>query len=179
MFDLDINKYVRLSYESLEDACDAHAEAAARLSRLTSICRAATLASVGTAAVLASLVAGVRPGWRLASAIAAAVAFAACAAYVGFNQQPRIQGHRACSARLWLVCEKYRGLLAEMHEGRIDLPTLRERRHALLQEAAAVFEHAAPADRYTFEIARRALRARSGSPSFPPPAVPPADAAAA
>jgi len=175
MFHLDIVEYVRLSYESLEDACDAHAAAAAKLSRMSSIFRAATLASTGIAAVLATFVAGVRPEWRLVSAIAAMAAFAACAAYVGFNQQPRIHGHRACSARLWLVCEKYRGLLAEMHEGRIDLPTLRERRNALLQEASAVFEHAAPADRYTFEIARRALRARSGSPAVPPPHV---DAAA-
>ena len=170
MFDLDLVEYVRLSYESLEDACHAHAEAAAKLSRLSSIFRAATLASTGIAAVLASLVAGARPEWRLASALVAAGAFAACAAYVGFNQQPRIQGHRACSARLWLVCEKYRGLLAEMHDGRIELTTLRDRRHALLQEAAAVFEHAAPADRYTFEIARRALGARSGSPMPPSPA---------
>jgi SMODS and SLOG-associating 2TM effector domain family 4 len=170
MFQVDIVEYVRLSYESLEDACDAHADAAAKLSRLTSVFRAATLASTGVAAVLASLVAGARPDWR--------AAYAACAAYVGFNQQPRIQGHRACSARLWLVCEKYRGLLAEMHEGLVDLPALRERRNVLLQEAAAVFEHAAPADRYTFEIARRALRARSGAPVIPP-AVPPAAGAAA
>lgn len=165
---MDIVEYVRLSYESLEDACDAHAEAAAKLSRLTSIFRAATLGSTGIAAVLATLVAGARPDWRIASAIAATTAFAACASYVGFNQQPRIHGHRACSARLWLVCEKYRGLLAEMHEGRLDLAALRERRNALLQEASAVFEHAAPADRYTFEIARRSLRARSGRPVAPP-----------
>ena len=170
MFHMDIVEYVRLSYESLEDACDAHAEAAAKLSRLTAWFRAATLASAGLAAVLATLVAGLRPEWRLASAIAATGAFAMCACYVGFNQQPRIHGHRACSARLWLVCEKYRGLLAELHEGRIDLPTLRERRNVLLQEAAAVFEHTAPADRYTFEIARRALRGRSGAPAVPPAA---------
>jgi SMODS and SLOG-associating 2TM effector domain family 4 len=178
MFDLDLVQYVRLSYQSLEDACDAHAEAAMKLSRLTTMFRTATLAVTGIAAVLATLVAGLRPEWRIASAVAAAAAFGACAAYVGFNQQARIQGHRACSARLWLVCEKYRGLLAEMHEGRIDMPTLRERRNALLQEASAVFEHAAPADRYTFEIARRALRGRSGSPALPP-AVPPAPRAAA
>ena len=167
---MDVVEYVRLSYASLEDARDAHAEAAARLSRLTAWFRAATLASVGLAAVLATLVAGLRPEWRLASALAAAGAFAMCAAYVGFNQQPRIQGHRACSARLWLVCEKYRALLAELHEGRLDLATLRDRRNALLQEAAAVFEHTAPADRYTFEIARRSLRARSGAPAVPPAA---------
>jgi hypothetical protein len=168
MFQLDIVEYVRLSYESLEAACEAHAEAAARLSRLTAWWRAVTLAAVGIAAVLTATVAGPRPGWRLAAAIVSAVAFAACAAYVGFDQQPRIRGHRACSARLWLVCEKYRGLIAEMHEGRIDLASLRDRRNALLQEAASVFEHAAPADRYTLEIARRSLRARSGSPVVPP-----------
>jgi hypothetical protein len=168
MFQLDIVEYVRLSYESLEDACGAHAEAAARLSRLTGWWRAATLAAVGVAAVLAAVVAGLRPGWALASAFVTAGAFVACAAYVGFDQQPRIRGHRACSARLWLVCEKYRALIAEMHEGRIDLASLRERRNALLEDAAAIFEHAAPADRYTLEIARRSLRARSGSPVVPP-----------
>ena len=168
MFQVDIVEYVRLSYESLEDACEAHAEAAARLSRLTAWWRAATLATMGAAAVLTAAAAGLRPGLALAAAFVTVSAFLACAAYVGFDQQPRIRGHRACAARLWLVCEKYRGLISEMHEGRVDAATLRDRRHALLQEAALVFEHAAPADRYTLEIARRALRARSGSPVVPP-----------
>ena len=92
------------------------------------------------------------------------------AAYVGFNQQGRMHGHLACSSRLWLVCERYRELLAEMHEGRLDAATLRARRSALLKEAAAVFEHVAPADRYTFEIARRSLGLRSGAPMAPPAA---------
>ena len=168
MFQVDIVEYVRLSYESLEAACEAHAEAAARLTRLTTWWRAATLAAAGTAAVLTAVSAGLRPGWALAAALVSSAAFGACAAYVGFDQQPRIRGHRACASRLWLVCEKYRALVAEMHEGRIDLATLRERRNALLQEAAQIFEHAAPSDRYTLEIARRSLRARSGSPVVPP-----------
>jgi hypothetical protein len=168
MFQMDIAEYVRLSYETLEDACQAHAEAAVKLSRLSSWFRVGTLAATGAAACVATVAATGRPGWALAAAITAAAAFAVCAAYVGFNQQPRIHGHRACSARLWLVCEKYRALLAEMHEGLLDLPTLRDRRNVLLQEASAVFEHAAPADRYTFEIARRALGARSGAPVSTP-----------
>ena len=106
----------------------------------------------------------------MGSIVAAGAAFAICAAYVGFNQQPRIQGHLACSARLWLVCEKYRGLVAEMHGGLLDLPTLRDRRNALLQEAATVFERTAPADRDTFEIAQRALGPRSGMPVAKPSA---------
>lgn len=175
MFNVDIAEYVRLSYETLEDACQAHADAAVRLARWSSVFRIATLAITGIAAAVAVAAASWRPSWYLASAIVAACAFAVCAAYVGFNQQPRIHGHRACSARLWVVCEKYRELLARMHAGMVDVTTMRDERHALLQEAAAVFEHVAPADRYTFEIARRSLGARSGLPLVPPPA--PAEAA--
>jgi hypothetical protein len=105
---------------------------------------------------------------RSAAALVSSAAFAACAAYVGVRSaaaHPRAPAR--CASRLWLVCEKYRALIAEMHEGRIDLATLRERRNALLQEAAQIFEHAAPSDRYTLEIARRSLRARSGSPVVP------------
>jgi hypothetical protein len=167
MFNTDVAEYVRLSYDTLEDACRAHAEAALRLARWNTMFRVATLATTGVAAFVAVGAASWRPSWFLASAVAASCAFAACAAYVGFNQHPRVHGHRACSARLWVVCEKYRELLAEMHEGRLDLSALRERRHSLLQEAAAVFEHVAPADRYTFEIARRALGSRSGAPAAP------------
>jgi hypothetical protein len=174
MFSTDVSEYVRLSYDTLEDACRAHADAAVRVARWSLIFRVATLASTGVAAALAIATATWRPSWFLASAAAATVAFVACAAYVGFNQQPRIHGHRACSARLWVVCEKYRELLVEMdieiREERLDLTALRERRHVLLQEAAAVFEHVAPADRYTFEIARRALGARSGAPALSPTA---------
>ena len=165
MFTTDVAEYVRLSYDTLEDACRAHAEAAVRLARWSTLFRLATLATTGIAAGVAVAAATWRPSWFLASAVASACAFIACAAYVGFNQQPRVHGHRACSSRLWVVCEKYRELLAEMHEERLDLNELRGRRHALLQEAAAVFEHVAPADRYTFEIAKRALGSRSGAPA--------------
>jgi len=177
MFKVDVAEYVRLSYETLEDACHAHADAAVKLARWSACFRVATLCASGVAAVRAATAATCRPGWPLAAAVAGALAFAMCAAFVGFNQQPRIHGHRACSARLWVVCEKYRLLLAEMHEGLLDLAALRERRNALLHEASAVFEHVAPADRYTFEIARRSLGARSGAPVVPP-AVPPTAAAA-
>lgn len=170
MFSTDVAEYVRLSYRTLEDACRAHAEAAVRLARWSTVFRVATLASTGAAAFIAIGAASWRPSWFLASAAAAACAFAACAAYVGFDQQPRVHGHRACSARLWVVCEKYRELIAEMHDAQLDVGALRERRHALLQEAAAVFEHVAPADRYSLEIARWSLGDRSGAPAAPPPA---------
>src|SRR5260370_4511490 len=125
MFQMDIAEYVRLSYESLEAACVAHAAQAARLSRLSAWFRGATLGCAAIAAGFSAIAASGRPGWPLAAAIAAAVAFAVCAAYVGFNPQPRIHRHRVCSARLWLVCAKNPAPLAELHHGGVGLPPLR------------------------------------------------------
>lgn len=175
MFQVDLAEHVRLSYESLEGACEAHVDAASRLARVSSWFRMLTLAVVGAGAGVAAMGVNGGRGWHVAAAIVTAVAFATCAAYVAFNQQPRIYGHRASAARLWVVCEKYRSLLAEMHEGMLDLAALGTRRNALLQEAATIFEQVAPHDRYTFEIARRALKGRAAAPTTPPPpAAPPA-----
>jgi hypothetical protein len=158
MFQISFADQVRLSFESVQAACEGHGEAAARLARLSSYARVAMLALSGLAAALGAEAAHAGGRWQIAAAIAAGCAFAACAAYIGANQQPRIYGHRVSAARLWIVCEKYRALLAEMHDNLIDLPAIHDRRNALLQDVATVFEHTAPDDRYTFEIARRALR---------------------
>src|SRR5215472_2016881 len=84
MFHLDSADYIRLTYESLQQAYEAHAEAAARLSRFSSYFRLATLTVTGAAAVLTAL--AVSGGWgvQMAAAIVAACAFGTCAAYVGF-----------------------------------------------------------------------------------------------
>lgn len=162
MFQMDIAQQVRLSFEGIESACEAHAKAAIRLTRVSFWLRCTVLALTGAAAIASAMAMSGGHRWGITTAILAATAFAMSAAYAGFNQQPRIHGHRASAARLWLVCEQYRTLLAEMQEGVIDLPGMRERRHALLQETAAVFEHTAPDDRQTLEIARRALRGAGG-----------------
>lgn len=167
MFQMDVAQQVRLSYEGIESACEAHAKAAMRLTRVAFWLRCTVLALTGGAALASAMAMSGGHRWAIATAVLAAAAFALSAAYVGLNQQPRIHGHRASAARLWLICEQYRTLLAEMHEGLIDLPAMRDRRHALLQETAAVFEHTAPDDRQTLEIARRALRGAGG---YVPPA---------
>src|SRR5215471_11567973 len=168
MFHLDSADYIRLTYESLQQAYEAHADAAARLSRFSSYFRLATLTVTGAAAALTAL--AVTGGWgvQIAAAIVAACAFGTCAAYVGFNQQPRIYGHRASAARIWVIVEKYRALMADLNSGAIDLRGLHERRNALLYEASEIFERAAPDDRFTFDIARKALGGRSATPEPPP-----------
>ena len=168
MFQLTLVEHVRLSFGSALASYEGHAEAAARLTRFTSYAKIALLSLSGLTAGLGAIAVGNGYAWQLAFAILAAATFAACAAYVGFNQQPRIYGHRASAARMWVVCEKYRALLAEMHDNAIDLPALQERRNALLHESASVLEDAAPDDRYTYQIAKEALAGpkNSGYPDW-------------
>jgi hypothetical protein len=174
MFHLDSGDYVRLTYDSLRQAYDAHAEAAARLSRFSSYFRLATLGFTGLAAVLAAI--AISGGWiaQIAAAIAAACAFGTCAAYIGYDQQPRIYGHRASAARIWVIVEKYRALVADLEAGTVDPRVLHERRNALLYEASEIFERVAPDDRFTLDIARRALGGVSATPERSTRPAPPA-----
>ena len=162
MFQISLAEHVRLSFGSALAAYEGHAEAAATLSRRSSYARIALLAVSGLTAVVAGTTISGGYGWHVASAILAVAVFASSAAYVGMNQQLLIYGHRVSASKLWVVCEKYRALLAEMQEGLLDLPALQDRRSALLSEYAAVLELAAPDDRYTYEIAKAALSGPKG-----------------
>ena len=162
MFQITLVDHVRLSFGTALAAYEGHANAAARLARWSSYAKLSLLVVSGLAAAVGAV--GVQRGfaWHLAAAILAAVVFAGSAAFVALNQQPLIYGHRTSAAKLWVICEEYRALLAEMHEGAIDLPALQARRSALVRESAHVLEQSAPDDRYTFDIARQALSGPHG-----------------
>jgi hypothetical protein len=162
MFQITLSDHVRLSFGSALAAYEGHAEAAAKLARRSSYSRLALLGFSGVAAVVSALSVQGGYAWHVAAAILAAAVFAACATFVGVNRHLLVYGHRASAAKLWVICEKYRALLAEMQEDLIDLPSLQNRRNALLAESAAVIEQAAPDDRYTYEIAREALSGSQG-----------------
>jgi hypothetical protein len=162
MFHISIVDHVRLSFASVLAAYEGHAEAAATLARWNSYGKLVLLGLSGLAATTGTIALQGGTGWQRATAVLTAVLFGCCAAYVALNQQPLMYGHRISAAKLWVVCEKYRALLAEMHEDAIDLPSLQERRNALLNEAATVLEQAAPDDRYTYQIARDALSGPKG-----------------
>lgn len=162
MFQITVVDHVRLSFGSALAAYEGHADAAAKLSRRSSFARLAILGLAGSAATLSVI--AVQGGYflQIGSAILAGATFCACALYIGWNQQPMIYGHRLSAARMWVICEKYRALLAEMHEDLIDLPSLQQRRNELLSESAEVLDKAAPDDRFTYEIAREALSGPKG-----------------
>lgn len=163
MFQITLVDHVRLSFASVLAAYEGHAEAAAKIGRWNSYAKLILLGLSGLTAATGTLAIQGGPGWQRTTAVLTAVVFGCCAAYVALNQQPLMYGHRISAAKLWVVCEKYRALLAEMHDEVLDLPALQERRNALLTEAAAVLEQSAPDDRYTYEIAREALSGPKGT----------------
>ena len=163
MFQLSVVDHIRLSFGSVVTAYEGHAEAAARLARWGWYAKVITMSAVAAGAVLSGVALYAGRGFQIAAAAAATAALVACAGYVAFDPQPRIYGHRASAARLWLLCENYRALLAEVHDELIDLATLKERRAELLRDASAVLEHTSPDDRYSYDIARKALKGLGGA----------------
>ena len=157
MFQLSLVDHIRLSFGSVVSAFEGHTEAAARLARWSWYAKVALLTLLGLAAA-ASSAAAVRGGfYTITAAALSAVGFAATAAVVAIDPETRIYGHRATAGRLWLICEKYRALLTEIHDQLIDVPAIAQRRDALLKESSELFVQAPPADRATYEIARKTL----------------------
>ncbi len=157
MFQLSVIDHIRLSFATAIAAFEGHADAAGRLSLLSRYAKLATLVLAATAAVLSGIAFQRGGVYVLLTAVVAVGTLIAVAGYTAFDPQPRIYGHRASAARLWLVCEKFRALLAEAHDELLDLSAIKERRNILLQEVAAILEQGPPADRETYRITRNAL----------------------
>jgi hypothetical protein len=165
MFQLSLVDHIRLSFGTVARSYRAHAHAAERLAARASQLRVAIVILISLAAG-ASLIAltGSRP-FQIAAAALTVVTLLGFAIAASFDFEPRAYAHRACAAQLWLICEKYRALLAEVHDGLIDLPAITKRRDDLMREVHIVYEHALPADRAAYQIAREALGASDSAPS--------------
>jgi hypothetical protein len=165
MFQLSLVDHIRLSFGSVATSYRAHARAAERLTARSRQSRVfmVFLLAVATGASLFTLT-----GARTAQYVAISTATLGLLAYtivLSLDFEPRAAAHRACAARLWLISEKYRCLLAEVHDALIDLPTVTRRRDELTREVQVVYEHALPSDREAYRIAREALGAGEGVPS--------------
>jgi len=163
MFQVPLVDHVRLSFASVLASYEAHAEAAAKLARWSSYSKLGLLAVSGVTTVVATIATQGGFGWQVTTALLAAAVFISAAIYVATNQQPLMYGHRVSAARLWVICEKYRALIAELHDGTIDPALLQERRNALIHETATVMEQVTPDDRYTYEIAKESLSGPKGA----------------
>jgi SMODS and SLOG-associating 2TM effector domain family 4 len=165
MFQLSLVDHIRLSFGAVTTSYRAHARAAARLSARAWQTRVVVMILLGlaTAAALVALT-GARQ-FQIAAAVLAGVALLSFAIALSLDFEPRAYAHRACAAQLWLLCEKYRALLAEVHDGLVDLPAVTKRRDELMREVQIVYEHALPADREAYQIAREALGSGESAPS--------------
>jgi hypothetical protein len=162
MFQLSLVDHIRLSFGHVVYSHRAHARVAERLALRAAQMRAAilTLTAVATAAAVLAL--GGDRRIQITAAVCAGLAFALYALAAALDLEPRAYAHRGCAARLWLLCEKYRALLAEVHDGLIDVPAVTERRDALMREVQAVYEYALPSDRDSYQIAQEALADTGG-----------------
>jgi hypothetical protein len=165
VFQLSLVDHIRLSFGSVAASYRAHARAAERLSGRTRQSRVVliTLLSLATGASVVAL-SGQRSS-LIAAAALSITSLVGMAIVQALDFEARAFAHRACAAQLWLLCEKYRALLADVHDGLIDLPETTARRDHLMREVQNVYEHALPADREAYRIAGEALGAGAGAPS--------------
>src|SRR5688572_24776622 len=128
MFQLSLVDHIRLSFGSVASSYRAHARAAERLASRAWQLRVATVILLGLATGASMLALTQGRAFLIATAALTAGAFVAHAVSLSLDFEPRAHAHRACAARLWLLCEKYRALLAEVRDGLIDVPAVTERR---------------------------------------------------
>jgi len=155
MFRLGVVDHVRLNLEHASQNYTVHAKAADRLAARTSTVRISVLVLLGaaTAAAMVNLIEPGRPA-QIAAAITVLIAFGAHAAYLAFDFEGRVDAHRSCAHRLWLVCDRYRSLLSEIEDGLLDRASILQRRDELSAQVQAAYDQAFALDQRAFESLR-------------------------
>jgi hypothetical protein len=155
MFSLTVIDHVRLDSEHIARNYTVHARAAERIVGLVFACRITitVLLAVATASTIATLVDPSR-GYQIAAVAATAAALLAFVLYTVLGLEGRLFAHRSFAQRLWLMSERYRSLLAEAHDGRVDESTLLRRRDELIRDVHAIYEYGFGADQAGYERLR-------------------------
>jgi hypothetical protein len=156
MFRLGVVDHVRLNLDFASQNYTVHANAADRLAGWTSRVRIGVLVLLGaaTAAAMTNLI---EPGRnaQIATGITALLAFAAHAAYLAIDFEGRVNAHRSCASRLWLVCDRYRALLAEIQDGLLNRENILQRRDELSALVHAAYDQAFALDQKAYESLRQ------------------------
>jgi hypothetical protein len=155
MFSVSVVDQVRLSFGHAVQNYTIHARAAERLAALGLRVRITILALLALAVGATVLGTFLGHVFQIASVVAASLALAGYTLYVATNLETRLQGHRALAHRLWLMCERYRSLLAEIQDGLLDHTAILERRERLIEQVHAIYEQGFPVDQQAFETARQ------------------------
>ena len=67
-----------------------------------------------------------------------------------FDFDRSAKAHAACASRLWLIRERYRGLLSDLQDGITDVDAARQQRDVLMEELHGIYASAPPADQQTY-----------------------------
>jgi len=163
MFRLSVVDHVRLNFDRTSQNYMVHARAAERLAALTARVRIGVLVLMGvaTAAATTSLLDPRRP-FQITAAVAAGLAFGAHALYLAAGVEGRVNAHRSCAHRLWLVCDRYRSLLGEMGDGLLDPASVLQRRDELSAQVHAAYDQGFSLDQNAYEGARQMAEDASG-----------------
>jgi hypothetical protein len=158
MFGLTLVDHVRLTFGHVIYTHRAHTRLALRHARCNRWAQAAeAVLMLGAASSSIALISTGQSPYAIATAATATAAVATLLLRLVLDFERRANAHRACAAELWHLREQYRALLADLKDGSITLERARERRDAVMQALHAVYQHAPPADRGSYEAARRAL----------------------
>jgi hypothetical protein len=158
MFQLSVVEHIRLSFGDVVCSYKAHTSAAEKLARQAWQMKTTVLALLGGAVITGtSAIVGTARAFSIVAAVMVGIAFVAYASYLALDFDPRVYAHRSCAARFWLLCEKYRALLTEIHDGVLQTEEVKDRRDALIREVHSVYEQAPLADRDAYRLAKRAL----------------------
>ena len=155
MFCLAVVDHIRLDFGHVAQNYTVHADAAERLAGHILKMRITILALLAMT-VIASVAAIVKPTWNfdVSVAIASSLALTTFVAQTAFGLEGRVQAHRTCAHRLWLIAEGYRALLTELQDGVIDPSVLLRRRDQLIERVHAAYDQVFPADQKAFESVR-------------------------
>jgi hypothetical protein len=155
MFSVAIVDQLRMSFGHVIQSYTSHARAAERLATLGLKVRVTILGLLVLA--MGTSVLGLFQGhaFQVAAVVTIGVALTGYTAYVATNIETRLCGHRSLVHQLWLMCERYRSLLAEIQDGLLDDTAILERREALIQQLHAIYEPGLPVDQQAFESTRQ------------------------
>ena len=140
MFQLSVVDHIRLSFGHVIQSYRVQSLAAERLAHRAWLFKTTLLALLGLAALVsAGLLVTTSRSLQVAAAVLAVVGFIGYAAHLALGLDERVQEHRTCATKFWLIGEKYRALLTEIQDGLLDAAQVRERRDSLIDEVHAAY----------------------------------------
>jgi len=152
MFSLTVLDHVRLDSEHAARNYTVHARAADRLATAAFVARLlmAALLALSVAGAIANLLNPAR-FYQVTGVTTSAAALVGFAFYGVFGFEARVLAHRTFAHRLWIICERYRSLIAEAGDGLVDRAMLLGRRDELIADLHIIYERGFGADQKAFE----------------------------